>query len=79
MLLNDPRLYLPFGEIEYPSECIARDYNAITKRQRQQIKEFNKLFDSTWEWMKLARYLIDNNRECQDLSDEELNQFRKNQ
>lgn len=73
----DPRLYAPFGLSKPPREAYIVFDGYETQKVRDRVLRWREACDRTWDWMGLARHLLATNRECQDLSDEELNQFRK--
>lgn len=59
-----------------PGEYYIRDSD-MTPKQKARYDAWIKDMHSKWYLRRLWDYLIDNDLYCQDLSDEELNQFRK--
>lgn len=50
----------------------------LTKKQKVKLEAWRKELSRKWDIRKLTSYLIENDLVSQDLSDEELNQFRRN-
>lgn len=49
----------------------------LTAKQSEKLKAWRQEISKKWDNRKLWQYLSDNKITSQDLSDEELNQFRK--
>ena len=49
-----------------------------TKAQRVRFKVWQDGINKKWAWMDLCKYLMANNLTSQELSDEELNKFKRN-
>ena len=75
----DPRLYQPLGLSAPPDEYYAKLDGTESAEFCKRVQKWRTDFENTWNLIALGKYLCMNNKDCQDLSDEELNQFRKNQ